>query len=118
MSGKSSLTRGRESRKLWETVEGCVCSYRIGSQYPERERFLLSHKRRQDSCPQEEKSSIQGQWSELLCNKESEVSQPCPTLYNAIDCSLPGSSVRGIVQARILEWVAISFSRGSSWPKN
>ena len=37
-----------------------------------------------------------------------------PTLYNSIDCSPPGSSVQGIPQARILEWVAISFSRGSS----
>ena len=35
-----------------------------------------------------------------------------------IDCSLPGSSVHGISQARILEWVAISFSRGSSWPRD
>ena len=37
---------------------------------------------------------------------------------NAMDCSLPGSSVHGIPQARILEWVAISFSRGSSRPRN
>ena len=35
-----------------------------------------------------------------------------------MDCSLPGSSVHGILQARVLEWVAISFSTGSSWPKN
>ena len=35
---------------------------------------------------------------------------------NAVDCVLPGSSVQGILQARILEWVAISFSRGSSQP--
>ena len=35
-----------------------------------------------------------------------------------MDCSLPGSSVHGIVQGRILEWVAISFSSGSSWPRN
>ena len=35
-----------------------------------------------------------------------------------MDCSPPGSSVHGILQARILEWIAISFSRGSSWPKN
>ena len=44
----------------------------------------------------------------------SEVSQSCPTLCNPMDCSLPSSSVHGIFQARILEWVAISFSRGSS----
>ena len=42
----------------------------------------------------------------------------CPTLCHPVDCSPPGSSVYGILQARILEWVAISFSRGSSWPKD
>ena len=35
-----------------------------------------------------------------------------------VDCRSPGSSVRGISQARILEWVAVSFSRGSSWPRD
>ena len=39
------------------------------------------------------------------------VIQSCPSLCNRMDCSLPGSSVHGILQARILEWVAISFSR-------
>ena len=47
---------------------------------------------------------------------KSEVTKSCPTLCDPMDCSLPGSSVRGIFQARVLEWVAISFSRGSSWP--
>ena len=42
--------------------------------------------------------------------------QSCPTLYNPMDCSPPGSSVHGISQARILEWVAISSPRGSSQP--
>ena len=44
--------------------------------------------------------------------------QSCLTLCDPMDCSSPGSSVRGILQARILEWVAISFSRGSSWPRD
>ena len=39
-------------------------------------------------------------------------------LCNALDDSLPGSSVHGILQSRVLEWVAISFSRGSSWPRD
>ena len=43
--------------------------------------------------------------------KESEVTQSCPTLCDPMDYSLPGSSIRGIFQARVLEWVAISFSR-------
>ena len=41
---------------------------------------------------------------------ESEVAQPCPTLSNPMDCSLPGSSIHGILQARVLEWGAIAFS--------
>ena len=49
---------------------------------------------------------------------ESEVTQSCPTLCNPMDCSLPGSSVRGIFQAIVLEWLAISFSRGSSQPRD
>ena len=44
------------------------------------------------------------------------VAQLCLTLCNPMDCSPPGSSVHGILQARILEWVAMPFSRGSSWP--
>ena len=48
--------------------------------------------------------------------KESEVTQSCPTLHDPMDCSLPGSSIHGIFQARVLEWVAISFSRWFSNP--
>ena len=49
----------------------------------------------------------------LQCMKvksESEISQSCPTLHDPMDCSLPGSSVHAIFQARVLEWVAIAFS--------
>ena len=46
------------------------------------------------------------------------VTKLCPTLCNPMDCSPPGSSVHGILQARILEWVAIPFSRRSSWPRD
>ena len=49
---------------------------------------------------------------------ESEASQSCPTLFDRMDCSLSGSSVHGIFQARVLEWIAISFSRGPSRPRN
>ena len=48
----------------------------------------------------------------------SEVTQSCPTLCDPMDCSLPGSSIHGIFQARVLEWVAISFSRRSSRPRD
>ena len=44
--------------------------------------------------------------------------QPCLTLWDPVDCSPPGFSVHGIFQARILEWVAIFFCRGSSWPRD
>ena len=50
----------------------------------------------------------------LQCMKvksESEVAQSCPTPIDPMDCSLPGSSVRGIFQARVLEWGAIAFSK-------
>ena len=49
---------------------------------------------------------------------ESEVAQSCPTLCDPMDCSLPGSSLHGILQARVLIWVSISFSRESSQPKD
>ena len=47
-----------------------------------------------------------------------KVAQSCPTLCNPMDCSLPGSSVHRILQARILKWVTIPFSRGSSQPRD
>ena len=46
------------------------------------------------------------------------VAHSCPTLCDPMGCSPPGSSVRGILQARILEWVAIPFSRGPSQPRD
>ena len=46
------------------------------------------------------------------------VTQSGPALNDPMNCSLPGSSVHGILQARILEWVAIPFSRGSSWSRD
>ena len=46
----------------------------------------------------------------MKVKSESEVTQLCPTLLNPMDCSLPGSSVHGIFQARVLEWGAIAFS--------
>ena len=66
-------------------------------------------------------------WSGLLfpspeikyeVSEVSEIAQSCPTLSDPVDCSLPGSSVHEILQARVLEWVAISFSRESSQPRD
>ena len=68
-------------------------------------------------------TSIKATWNRLhhrwqvvaVCAKSLQLRL---TLWDPLDCSLPGSSLHGIVQARILEWVAISSSRGSSWPRN
>ena len=57
-------------------------------------------------------------WLACTWEKESKVAQWFPTLCNPVDCSLPGSSIRGILQARILEGGVISFSRGSSRPRD
>ena len=60
-------------------------------------------------------------WSlvqKLRSNKPSEVAQSCPTLFGHMDYVLLGSSIHGIFQARVLEWVAISLSRGSSQPRD
>ena len=67
-------------------------------------------------------------WFTSLCNRNSHnnvkqlcccvVAQSCPALWDPMDCSPPGSSVHGILQARILEWVVISFPRGSSQPRD
>jgi len=46
----------------------------------------------------------------MKMESESEVSQSCPTLSDPMDCSPPGSSVHGVFQARVLEWVATAFS--------
>ena len=63
-------------------------------------------------------SSRQEYWSELLFPSsmhESEVAQSSPTPSDPMDCSLPGSSVHGICQARVLEWGAITFSIYTSY---
>ena len=55
----------------------------------------------------------------LISEKEkAKIAQWCLTLCDLMRCSLPGSSVHGILQARILEWIAIPFSRGSSQPRD
>ena len=53
----------------------------------------------------------------MKVNSESKVAQSCLTLGDPMDCSLPGSSVHGIFQARVLEWVAIAFSDLATKPQ-
>ena len=57
-------------------------------------------------------------WFVLWGHAHLLVTQSCPTICDRMDCSPPGFSVLGILQARILEWIAIPFSRGSSWPRD
>ena len=51
----------------------------------------------------------------MKVKSESEVAQSCPTLSDPMDCSPPGSSIHGIFQARVLEWVAIATSQASTY---
>ena len=59
-------------------------------------------------------------YTRKMLNKRwvSEIAQSCPTLCDLMDCMPPGSSVHGILQVRILEWVAIPLARGSSQPRD
>ena len=65
-----------------------------------------------------EKTLMLGNIESRKSESESEAVQSCPTLWHPMDYSLPRSSIHGIFQARVLEWVAISFSRESSWPRD
>ena len=67
---------------------------------------------------QRENWCVQGGSARSLCCLCVSVTQSCLSLCDPIDCSPPGSSVHGILQARILEWVAIPYSRGSSRPRD
>ena len=76
---------------------------------------VRSHRRQPTRLPPPWNSPGKKHWSGLpfpspMHESESEVAQSCPTLRDPMDCSLPGSSIHGIFQARVLEWGAISFS--------
>ena len=96
--------------KLWQTCCCCwVTSVVSDSVRPHRRQPTRLH--RPGDSPG--KNTGVGCHFLLQCRKvksESEVAQLCPTLSDPMDCSLPGSYVHGIFQARVLEWVAIAFS--------
>ena len=104
-----SLTWITNKALLWGTgssAERCVAAWmggEFGGQWIQGYMCLLSTWNYHN---------IVNQWCSCL------VPQSCLTLCNPMDWGPPGSSVHGISQARILEWVAISFSRGSSWPRD
>ena len=102
------LSSSRSSSSLYEN-ESESCSVMSNSVRP--------HRRQPTRLPRPwdspRKNTGVGCHCLLQCRKvksESEVAQSCPTLSDPMDCSLPGSSVRGILQARVLEWGAIAFS--------
>ena len=66
------------------------------------------------SCPGYCTQCHSEHWGACACTQP----QSHPTICNPIDRNLPGSSVHGILQARILEWIVMPFSRGSSWPSD
>ena len=70
----------------------------------------LQPHRRQPHCPGDLPGKNTGVSCHFLLQKEVKVPQSCLTLCDPMDCSLPGSSIHGIFQARVLEWVAIAFS--------
>ena len=86
-----------------------------GAQFHERCVFNISHCDYELGCYS---FSISVSFYVVRLCYWSEVAQSCTTLCDPMDCSRPGSSVHVIFQAWILEWVAISFSRGSSWPRD
>ena len=65
---------------------------------------LRTHIHRSLTCESSSPKSVKSTYSESL------VAQSCPTLWDTMDCRLPGSSIHGIFQARVLEWAAIAFS--------
>ena len=105
--------------ELWELVmdrEACCCCCLVASVLSDS---AQPHRRQPTRlpCPWDSPGKNTGVGCPFLlqCVKvksESEVAQSCPTLCDPMDCSPPGSSIHGILQARVLEWVASAFSAG------
>ena len=104
----------------------CCCCCRVASVVSDSVRphrwqpYGESHRRLRRPWDSPGKNAGVGCHFLLQCMKvksESEVAQSCPTLRDPMDCSLPGASVHGIFQARVLEWGAIAFSEKQSNPR-
>ena len=122
-SGQESLRRNGiaiiVNKKVQNAVLGCsLKNDRMISVHFQGKLFNITIT--QIYAPTSNTEEAEGEWfyedlQDLLeSESENEVAQSCPTLCDPSDCSLPGSSLYGILQARILDWVAISFSRGTS----
>ena len=105
----------KNSDKTWSTGGGNGNPLQISC----HEKPMKSMKKQKGMTP-EDASRSESIWYATgeERKKEREVTLSCLTLCDPVDCSPPGSSVHGILQARILEWVVISFSRGYSQPRD
>jgi len=102
--------------KIWVMLE---CRLLLLLSHFSRVRLCVTPQTAAHQAPPSLGFSREEHWSGLpflspMHESESEVAQSCPTLSNPMDCSLPGSSVHGIFQARVLEWGAIAFSNLSN----
>ena len=97
----------------WFSLELASCSNSVSHSNKLYFPLILSHVWKFFSNPHPDHNT-----SSFLVTKWSEVAQAWPTLCDPMDCSPPGSSIHAIFRARVLEDVAISFSRGSSWPRD
>ena len=100
----------------YDTLCCCCCCCCVASVVPDSVR---PHRRQPTRLPLDSPGKNAGVGCHFLlqCMKvksEREVAQSCPTPSNPMECSLPGSSVHGIFQAKVLEWVAIAFSNQGS----
>ena len=87
----------------------CICSSQLWKKTQEPMLAETGHRSTRVPVPDGSETGL----LDAVCS----AAQSCPTLCDSMDCSLPGSSVHGILQASILEWVAISSSRASSLPR-
>ena len=97
----------KEEKGVWGSQSG---DWGSGTLKEEKGKTFF-FKPRADDCTTKQLILLKDIFFLKLYESESEVAQSCLTLFNPMDCSLPGSSIHGIFQARILVWVAISFPR-------
>ena len=90
----------------------------LGDERAQKMRALLGLVAQSCLTSQPRGLKLREDWHIYTIDTRCLVTRLCPAACDPMDCSLPGSSVHGILQARVLEWVAISFSRGSSWPRD
>ena len=107
----ATLKKGQDSHQIWVLLKIVILHPSFSHLYNGKTKITFY---KSQTCKLEMQKIISDIYES---ESESEVAQSCPTLCDPIDCSLPGSSVHGILQAIVLEWIVISFARGSSQPR-